>query len=229
MRGREAPTGGARRPLARGLLLLAAVGLAGVALAACSSGPTSGSGTTTTTSSPTTTTGRSTTTTGRSPTTTTASPATTSTSTTGHPGVTTCLASQLSIAAAAGNGAAGTITTTMSMTNTSSTTCTLYGYPGMQLLDAQGGNIPTSVVRGGVSEGPPASANPPSLVTLAPGQAGTFTMQYEDVPVGNETSCPTSAKAEITPPNDTKPAVVTLAIAPCGNGTVHVSPVYAAG
>jgi hypothetical protein len=226
VRGPSPAARGAGRPLARGALAVAAVALAGLVLAACSSSPTSGTGSTTTT------TGRSTTTTGRSTTTsggaTTTAPSTT-TSTTGHPGVATCLASQLSIVPQQGSGAAGTIAGTVSMTNTSSTTCTLYGYPGMQLLDAQGGDIPTTVVRGGVNGGPAAASSPPSLVTLAPGQAAAFAMQYEDVPVGNETSCPTSARAEITPPNDTTPAVVALAISPCDNGTVHVSPVFAAG
>ena len=106
----------------------------------------------------------------------------------------------------------------------------MQGYPGMQLLDASGSALPTNVVRGGLSDGAPAaSAGAPTLVTLAPRQVGTFAMQYEDVPVGTETSCPTSAKAEITPPNDTASAVVTLQIEPCGGGTVHVSPVFAGG
>lgn len=210
----------------RAALPLAALALAGVLVAACSSGSTAAA-----TRSTTTTTARSTTTTGRSTTTTTSavSPTSAPTSTTAA-GTTTCLASQLAIAPQQGSGAAGTIMLTVQMSNTSSTTCSLYGYPGMQLLDAQGSPIPTEVVRGGLDPGAPAPAlQPPGQVTLSPGQASAFALQYEDVPVGNETTCPTSAKAEITPPNDTTPAVVTLAIAPCGGGTVHVSPVYAAG
>lgn len=151
-----------------------------------------------------------------------------STSTTGASGVATCLASQLQIAPLQGNGAAGTIYQTVSLTNTSSATCTLDGYPGMQLLDAQGSSIPTNVVRGGSPSFPTAAANqPPATVTLAPQQAAVFSLDYEDVPVGDETSCPTSTKAQITPPNDTASAVVTLQITACGGGTVHVSPVYA--
>ena len=159
----------------------------------------------------------------------TAVPPTSSTSTTGATGLTTCLATQLSIVPLQGNGAAGTIYQTFSLTNTSSTTCTLDGYPGMQLLGSQGTSIPTNVVRGGLGGGAPAAAGQaPALVTLAPDQVASFAFQYEDVPVGNETSCPTSAKAEITPPNDVTFAVVTLQIAPCGGGTVHVSPIFAA-
>ena len=116
---------------------------------------------------------------------------------------------------------------TIALTNTSSATCTLEGYPGMQLLDATGADIPTTVVRGQFRFPDPAANQPPSLVTLAPHATGTFSLSYEDVPVGNETSCPTSAQAEVTPPNDVTHLVMPLQIAPCGNGTVHVSPVYA--
>jgi hypothetical protein len=116
------------------------------------------------------------------------------------------------------------------LTNSSSTTCTLDGYPGMQLLSAQGTSIPTNVERGGLGGGASAAANQaPAVVTLAQRQAAAFTLEYEDVPVGGETSCPTSAKAEITPPNDVAFAVVTLRIAPCDGGTVHVSPVFGSG
>jgi hypothetical protein len=142
----------------------------------------------------------------------------------------TCLPNQLHIVPQRGNGAAGTIYETVTLTNTSSTTCILHGYPGLQLLSTQGSSIPTNVVRGGSPPFPTAAANqPPAVVTLAPQQSAAFSLDYEDVPVGNETSCPTSAKAEITPPNDVAFVVVTLQITACGGGTVHVSPVYATG
>lgn len=213
--------------------LLAVVALVvggGVVLAACSSGATSASSTSTTTH-------RSTTTTTGLPATTTSGPVTTtsphgSTTTTdaNSAGVPTCLASQLSIEPHQGGGAAGTISLTISMRNTSATACTLEGYPGMQLLNSQGTTIPTNVVRGTFTgNAPSAASQPPSLVTLAPGFSATFWLQYEDVPVGNETTCPASTKAQITPPNDTAPALVPLDISPCNGGTVHVSPVYTAG
>lgn len=211
--------------------MLAVLVAGGVVLAACSSGATSASRSTTTS----TTTHPSTTSTTTHRSTTTTSGGTTSTSTTSAASTTTgaalatCLATQLSLQPHQGGGAAGTISLTVSMTNTSSTTCTLEGYPGMQLLSAQGTPIPTTVVRGGLAGDLSAEgAKPPSLVTLSPGQVATFALQYEDVPVGNETTCPTSAKAEITPPNDTAPAVVALVVSPCNGGTVHVSPVYPA-
>jgi hypothetical protein len=116
----------------------------------------------------------------------------------------------------------------VTMTN-QGTTCTLDGYPGMQLLDASSSPITTTVVRGGGPSFADAAANlPPASVTLASGAVAKFSFSYEDVPVGNETSCPTSTSSEITPPNDTAYAVIPLAVAPCDNGTIHVSPVYLA-
>ncbi|HEX4081416.1 MAG TPA: DUF4232 domain-containing protein [Acidimicrobiales bacterium] len=206
-------------------LLAGVVVVGAVLLAACSSGGGSTATTTTTNGHGTTTTAAtgSTTTTAATGSTTTGGNTTTSTAA----GVSTCQPAQLRIVPQQGTGAAGTITMTVSLTNVSSTTCTLQGYPGMQLLTASGSSLPTQVVRGG-TQFPAAAANQsPALVTLAPQQGATFSLAYEDVPVGNETTCPTSAKAEITPPNDVGHGVITLAISPCNGGTVHVSPVYA--
>ena len=63
---------------------------------------------------------------------------------------------------------------------------------------------------------------------MASSASAQFSLSYEDVPVGTETTCPTSTQAEITPPNDFSFAVIPLQIAPCGGGMIHVSPVYAA-
>lgn len=211
----------------RRLGVLALVVVGGVVLAACSSGATSASSTSTTIHRSTTTLAPTTTT---APVTTTSPHGPTTTTDANSAAVPTCLASQLSIEPHQGGGAAGTISLTVSMRNTSATACTLQGYPGMQLLNSQGATVPTNVVRGSFTGNAPAAASqPPSLITLAPGFSATFWLQYEDVPVGNETTCPASSKAQITPPNDTAPALVPLNISPCNGGTVHVSPIYAGG
>ena len=41
---------------------------------------------------------------------------------------------------------------------------------------------------------------PPSSFSLAPSSAAQFAYQYSDVPVGSETSCPTSESATVTMP-----------------------------
>lgn len=174
--------------------------------------------------------GSSTTTTRANVTTTSASSSTTSGSTTSSTaaGLVTCLPNQLTAEAGMSNGAAGTIEMTITMTNTSTVTCTMDGYAGMQLLSASGASLPTNVVRGGgMGFTNPAAGQPAALVTLAPNQSAAFSLSYEDVPVGTATSCPTSAKSEITPPNDTGFLIIAFQADACGGGTIHVSPVYA--
>ncbi len=192
-------------------------------LAGCSSTTNTGGSTTTVTS------GRSTTSTSSSTSSTAGGSTTTaSTTPTTAAGVATCQPGQLTITAGMTNGAAGTIEMTVTMVNKGPGTCTMNGYPGLQLLDGSGNDLATNVVRGG---GPgflnPAAGQPPALVTLAQGQQASFSLSYEDVPVGTETSCPMSAKTLVTPPNDTAHAVIAFQADPCAGGTIHVSPVYA--
>jgi hypothetical protein len=101
----------------------------------------------------------------------------------------------------------------------------LSGYPGLQMLDAAMANLPTNVVRKG-SYG--FTSMPPTTVTLTNGQTALFNIGYSDVPVGGETTCPTSAYLEVTPPDALDHLVIAAALAPCGGGTLVVSPVYAA-
>ena len=65
-------------------------------------------------------------------------------------------------------------------------------------------------------------------MTLDAGQSAFFNIGYSDVPVGGETSCPTSTALEVTPPDATDHLVVSAALGPCGHGTMVVSPVFAA-
>jgi Protein of unknown function (DUF4232) len=210
----EASPGTCRASVRRWLLPAGALAVAAL-LAGCSGAPSASSTSTTSTthrshhSSSTTTT------------------STTTTSTTAPPPASTlCQPSQLHLAVVGGTGAAGTLTTTIGMTNTSSSTCTMQGYPGMQLLNAAGAPIPTTVVRGQAHFPDPTANAAPALVSLTAGASARYSMQYSDVPVGGEASCPASTKTEVTPPTDTAFAVMTLSITACDNGTVHVSPVY---
>ncbi len=70
------------------------------------------------------------------------------------------------------------------------------------------------------------TAMAPTTVTLAPGASVVFNIGYSDVPVGGETSCPTSTSLEITPPNAVDHVTITAALGPCGQGTMVVSPVF---
>ncbi len=127
---------------------------------------------------------------------------------------------------AGGGGAAGTIELTVALRSSSPTPCVLGGYPGLQLLAGGNTPLPTNVVRKGSY---PFTSMSPTTVTLSTGQSADFNMGYSDVPVGNEGRCPTATSFEVTPPGATDHLVVTGTLAPCGGGTVVVSPVFAAG
>jgi len=89
-------------------------------------------------------------------------------------------------------GAAGSIIRTYTLVNTGSTTCTLYGYPGLQLLGASGQKLATEVIR-----------TPGTAVTvkLAHDASAAFSLKYADSTGYGSESCPSSASLEITPPN----------------------------
>jgi hypothetical protein len=101
----------------------------------------------------------------------------------------------------------------------------LGGYPGLQLVSATGTNLPTVVTRMGNYS---FTAMAPTTVTLAPGQTAYFNIGYSDVPVGSETSCPTSGSMLVTPPNAFDHLTVSATLAPCGGGSLTVSPVFSA-
>lgn len=147
---------------------------------------------------------------------------TTTTSTTSTTVVTaTCQMSELDITQTGGGGAAGTDERTFSLVNTSTSTCTLYGYPGLLLLGPSATAEPTTVDRGG---GLTFENVAPSTVTLAPGATAYFNVGYSDV----TPPCSTATAAEVTPPTNTTHAVVSLSqhITACSNGTLHVSAIF---
>src|SRR5664280_1075662 len=93
-----------------------------------------------------------------------------------------CHTSELTVTIGPGQGAAGTIYGSLALRNHSDATCTLYGYPGLQLLDAARQALATQVDRGG-SDGS-ALSGPPTMVTLAPRQVAHVQFKYSDVPTG---------------------------------------------
>jgi hypothetical protein len=194
----------------------AALACVGLIAAACSSKP----------GSPT-----STGTTGGSHRTTTTTQGTSATSTTASPTTTTGIAACAQVTATPGQsqGAAGTIVGTITLAPVGTATCTMEGYPALARFSSSGATVPTTVVDGLTVNlsGPP--TQPPSVVTLSSGQQAEFTFEYSDVPTGSETQCASSATVTVTPPGaTTASAQVPLTMAPCNNGTVEVSPVYAA-
>ena len=143
-----------------------------------------------------------------------------------------CLTAQLRVTPGTSEGALGHIGVVVHFTNRSRSTCELHGYPGMQMLDAAGKPIPTSVQRGIAYTVPKV---PERAVKLTPGGEASFDLGYSDSTGYGDEKCPTSTRVEITPPNDFKPLTIAWRIEPYGGdiphlkcGEITVSPVFAA-
>jgi hypothetical protein len=120
-----------------------------------------------------------------------------------------CATAHLTVTMAASSAAAGSIVRVYEFTNTGPGRCTLYGYPGYELLSASGAPLPTTVVRqapqGGeitLNSGETLDMSPTEATVLLPvgGHAWTVMTFPDSAGYANET-CPTSAALLVTAPN----------------------------
>jgi hypothetical protein len=127
-----------------------------------------------------------------------------------------CERRQLHLATPQTNGAAGTVHLIFTFKNRSGSTCRLFGYPGMRLLNRHRRRMPTTVIR------VPA---PEQSVLVAPGGRASFSASYSDVPTGSQ-KCPNATYAAVWPPNDFRTLTVAFPFPAqaCG-GRIHVWPV----
>jgi hypothetical protein len=138
--------------------------------------------------------------------------------------ITRCDSPDLAVSPGRVDAGAGNRYETIILTNTSLRTCDLYGFPGMQMYDAANQPLPTKVVWGDAH----AAQQPgPSEVVLAPGAVASFLLHWEVIPVGSETSCPTSDHVALTPPDAFTSITVPLQLNACGGGELDVSAVRA--
>ena len=214
-----------RQPSARGRWV-PALAIAGLALAGCSSShahaaPTSASSRTTVATTKPTATTAATTTTAKAAATTTAS---SGTSTTSASQSSRCHTSELTASLKqAGAGAGGNNGTVLTLSNKSSRTCTLYGYVGLQLVDANRRFLPTTVQRGQSyffhDQGP-------TSISLTPGQSAHAGIAYGNHVEGSEPyakQCPSATYLEVTPPDEKDYLFIDAkGIKPCG-GFVEVT------
>jgi hypothetical protein len=111
-----------------------------------------------------------------------------------------CATSSLNVTLGPSSGYAGGVDQTIVFTNTSGTTCTLFGYPGVSLVSA-----PPYKQIGLAAQR--ASRVPVKLITLATGAAANAVLQIVDaLNFGSATCSPTQAAfLRIYPPNQTAP------------------------
>lgn len=122
--------------------------------------------------------------------------------------VNNCVPSQLKIASTNPNGAAGTDSVIVVLTNTSSDSCTLYGYPIIQYKTASNSFVPN------ISEQLQSSmafANPPpTLITLNHNQSASFGLTFTTVGEIN----PNTSTTLIYLPGNSTALVVNKALGP---------------
>jgi ABC-type Fe3+-hydroxamate transport system substrate-binding protein len=119
-----------------------------------------------------------------------------------------------------GQGAAGTLFTTVRLLNRGAAPCRLFGYPGLSLVDATGAVVVDAQRGGGMLP-----ADPPRAVVLAPGSTAHLVFTTSDVPDGTA-SCPTVRGLLVTPPDERVALRLPVSAMPC-RGEVHVGPVQA--
>jgi len=149
-------------------------------------------------------------------------------------GVSKCLTSELAMQVSVVDGSQGMghELLNLTLTNKAGQACSVYGFPGLQLLTDKLSPQPTVVSRDyGIT---------PVTVTLAPGKAASTTIRFDmDIPVGNEPTTgacePDSYYLEVTAPNNTThldPWINTEAggaggITVCEHGALDVLPFVA--
>ena len=135
-----------------------------------------------------------------------------------------CLPAQLVLSEGRVGVGLGNVGAVFILTNRSRTACYLYGFPGMQLLDALGRPLPTRVLRTGAYT---FTEVPPRRVDLTPGGVASFSAGWSDATGYPGVPCPSGESVEVTPPDDTAQLTVAAGVQACPDGTIHVSPVIA--
>ena len=131
-----------------------------------------------------------------------------------------CHSNQLSVRPVSSSAGAGNRAVNYAFTNTSSSTCALKGYPGLELLNAK--NQPIKGIQINWTQSTYFYSAKPQLVTLAPGAQAYFQAAFNRIPAGQ--SCTTSSKLKITPPNAYRSLTLNDQLTVCG-GRINLTPV----
>jgi hypothetical protein len=151
----------------------------------------------------------------------TGTPAASASSTTpsaGAAAVSGCPTSSLRLSFVSGQGAAGTAYMTYALTNVGSTTCTLFGYPGVSILNGAGQIVQHPAQRGGIQ-----APTRVRLVTLGrEGQARFLLTSSDVIPSPGCQHAFTGTTLQVFPPNQRQALTVPRSGQFCN---LHVGPV----
>jgi hypothetical protein len=133
-----------------------------------------------------------------------------------------CTSGQLKLSLGVAQGTAGTTYQTIVFTNTGSTACTLFGYPGVSYVDAKGAII-----------GKPSSRDPgkKKTITLAPNGQANALLRQPDPGVFAPSSChmTTADRLQVYPPDQTVALFVhdNAQVCTTGAGRSGIGPILA--
>jgi hypothetical protein len=118
------------------------------------------------------------------------------------------------------DGGAGQRYAALGLTNRTSTSCTVKGYPGLQLVDTQGSARPTTVRRD--------TAVTPKLLVVKPGRTVWALLHWTVVPADDEAAghcAPDPAALRVIPPDETTQLTMAFRLgAVCQHGEIFVDP-----
>lgn len=127
-----------------------------------------------------------------------------------------------------GEGAAGTILASVTLTKLTPRSCSVDGYPTLTLQDESGAVFSSTTSTTSPVQFPAAAANkPPSSYSVASGGTISFSLGYSDVPVGTEV-CTSAVTISVQFQKNGSTTTVTPSypIQPCNAATIWVSPFY---
>jgi len=135
----------------------------------------------------------------------------------GSAGLAGCATGDLKVSTGNPEGAAGSTYLSIRFTNTSSASCTLYGYPGVSLAAGS----PTAQV--GAAADRQVTA-PASVVTLEPGQTGSALLRIVQALNYPTATCSPTATAylRIYPPNETQSVLLPFKAMGCTSDSVKL-------
>jgi uncharacterized protein DUF4232 len=108
----------------------------------------------------------------------------------------------------------------LGLTNVTRSPCTVYGYPGLQLVDASGAPLRTMAQRD--------QTQPPTLLTVQPQQTVWTVLHWTVVPADDEAAnfcAPNPKQLRVIPPDETTQLSMAFDYGPvCQHGTISVGP-----
>jgi hypothetical protein len=127
-----------------------------------------------------------------------------------------CATTALTASLGPGSGAAGSSYYPIEFTNSSSATCSLYGYPGVSFVTASGAQVGMAATED--------TTYPRRLVTLTPGSTVHAELKITDARNYPPSTCQpaTASRLRIFPPGQTSPLYISLTAMACSSTSVQI-------